>query len=290
MTPPPESILDDVATNNFIRPRLIGGDYGSDADLEAIYNVNLTGGLADLFPDLDLFADALVRDFADRNAPTGSYPHIFDDTIIVDLPAAVGNQPIGTYPQIYADAVTLNGGTLVATIAMPDGLYETKFYDNIVDGIAPDVFVTPAPFTVVLLGEQPITPTIDLVGDLDGPSVRRCPVDFGSGDLSRRLDQAEVDLNKKIAAGESIDLREYEKLAAEAEQAKQAAYEADRAAGGGIDARPYLQNSDKAGHLLKTAEAAAGTKLETPDLGGTPALIDPNARSPIDLKLSDCVQ
>lgn len=152
---------------------------------------------------------------------------------------------------------------------------------------------TPAPFTVVLLGEQPTPPTIDLVGDLTGQQAvdrQQCQADFGSAGLSHRLDQAEADLNKKIAAHERIDPADYEKLAAEAEQAKQAAYEADRAAGGGIDPRPFLQNSEKAGRLLKTAEAAAGTKLEAPDLGGTHALIDPNAPSPIELKLSDCVQ
>jgi hypothetical protein len=57
-----------------------------------------------------------------------------DGTLTLDLPPATGSAPIGTYPQIYADTVTLNGGTLVANISAPNGLYETTFYNNVIDG------------------------------------------------------------------------------------------------------------------------------------------------------------
>ena len=47
--------------------------------------------------------------------------------------------PIGTYPQIFADTATLNGGTLVANIAMPATVcYETTVYDNVIDANTPD--------------------------------------------------------------------------------------------------------------------------------------------------------
>ena len=231
--PPPESILDDVVDatvpNSQIRPRMIGGDYGG------------TFNGVEWVEDMDL----------DRHP---GWPGIVTKGG-VDIDAIAGND------------FGRPGELLIAGLS----------YNR-------DVFPTPAPFTVVLLGEQPAGPT----------TAHTCPADFGTGDLSRRLDQAEADLNKKLAAGEWIDPAEYEKLAAEAEQDKNAAAEADRAAGGGIDARPFLQNSDKAQRLLKSAKAAADkqtvdTKVEAPDVGGTPALIDPNAPSPIQLKLSDCV-
>jgi outer membrane autotransporter protein len=58
-----------------------------------------------------------------------------DGTLTLDLPAAVGGTAeVGTYPQIFADTVTLNGGTLVANIITPNGLYETTYYDNVIDG------------------------------------------------------------------------------------------------------------------------------------------------------------
>jgi len=303
MTPPPESILDDVATDNFIRPRLIGGDYGSDADLVGIYNVNLTGGLAHMFAELFLFTNAVNYNVA-LNMLSGSayanylssFPssgvHYNDLTTEYDQAIATGipaNSLLLSFGCIYDGLDNVDLGLIRTPFNLVPGLNQNGeqvgeglqcIYPN--SGLSLDIFQTPAPFTVLLLGEQPAAP------------VQKCPVDFGSANLSRKLAEAEADLNKKLAAGEWVDSAEYEKLAAEAEQDKNAAAEADRAAGGGIDARPFLQNSDKAQRLLKSAKAAADkqtvdTKVEAPDVGGTPALIDPNAPSPIQLKLSDCV-
>jgi hypothetical protein len=56
-----------------------------------------------------------------------------DGTLTYDLPAATGGTAApGTYPQIFADTANL-GGTLVANIASPNGLYDTSFYDNVID-------------------------------------------------------------------------------------------------------------------------------------------------------------
>ncbi|HEY6048361.1 MAG TPA: autotransporter domain-containing protein [Sphingomicrobium sp.] len=56
-----------------------------------------------------------------------------DGTLTYDLPAATGGTAApGTYPQIFADTANLDG-TLVANIASPNGLYDTTFYDNVID-------------------------------------------------------------------------------------------------------------------------------------------------------------
>jgi hypothetical protein len=92
--------------------------------------------------------------------------------------------------------------------------------------------------------------------------------------LSCKLDQAKIDLDKKLAAGEWIDPTEYEKLYEEAVREQNASAAADEKAGGGVDATPYNQNMDKAYRLLNTAKAASAvqsvdTKVGQPDLPTT---------------------
>jgi hypothetical protein len=208
---------------------------------------------------------------------------------------------------------TLSGGVGADAALQTDTAQSEVGPDEISGGAGADTAKADNPASGPLLydngalGDGLIYGNIGTLGDIPGitvlPAVKpvasgldaqKCPVDFGAEGLSRELDQAEVELNKKLAAGAWIDPAEYQKLAEQAEQSKQAAMEEDRATGGTVDPTLFNQNSDKAQRLLKTAEAAAAaqtvdTNVEPPNVQGTPALIDPNAPSPIDLKLSDCV-
>ena len=120
----------------------------------------------------------------------------------------------------------------------------------------------------------------------------------GPGDLSGRLKQAEIDLKNQLAAGAWINVGDYQKLADEAEQDRNEAAERDRAAGGGVDATPFLRNVDKAQRLLKTAQAAAATQtvdtnVQAPDLPTKEVYksepsgnIDPDYSGPIQIDIT----
>ena len=56
-----------------------------------------------------------------------------DGTLTFELqPDALGDQPVGTYPQVFANTANLDG-TLVASLATTNGLFDDVFYDNLID-------------------------------------------------------------------------------------------------------------------------------------------------------------
>jgi hypothetical protein len=248
-TPPPESILDDIgqADTKVEQPTLPTADVFArtagqpDANSQADDSLWLQDRirLNDYFSlNLGVRADA----FDAGSGPPGKYldfgipryPAYQDFGLGVGVPLTQNGSLNLAYIWLMSDTVTLNGA-------------EMPYKDE---------------STVRVWGADPVG-------------------------LACKIDQAKIELDKKLAAGEWIDPAEYEKLHEEAMSEAKAGAEADEKAGGGVDATLYNQNLDKSQTLMKTAQDAAAK--QTVDTKVQPAeLPTQEVFNPADHKYSIC--